>query len=92
MLSNYANDNNLSISGENKEVIKSMLLSGLVIVESQCFQNCMILNPGKCYFTCIGKNVSDSELLNLKDLNLTNCKEVEVLGITIDRNSNFKGT
>ena len=40
---------------------------------------------------CIGKNVSDSELLNLNDLNLENCKEVEILGITIDRNLNFKG-
>ena len=39
----------------------------------------------------IGKNVTDSELLNLNDLNLKNCKEVEVLGITIDRNLNFKG-
>ena len=51
----------------------------------------MILNPGKCYFMCIGKNVNDSELLNLDDLNLENCKEVEVLCITIDRNLNFKG-
>ena len=40
---------------------------------------------------CIGKNVSDSELLNLNGLNLKNCKEVEVLGITIDRKLNFKG-
>ena len=40
---------------------------------------------------CIGKNVSDSELLNLKDLDLKNCKEVEVLGITVDRNLSFKG-
>ena len=40
---------------------------------------------------CIGKNVSDSELLNLNDLNLKNCKEVEILRITIDRNLNFKG-
>ena len=30
---------------------------------------------------CIGK--SDSELLNLNDLNLKNYKEVEVLGITL---------
>ena len=51
----------------------------------------MILNPGKCYFMCIGKNVSDSELLNLNGLNLKNCKEVEVLGITTDRNLNFIG-
>ena len=51
----------------------------------------MILNPGKCYFMCVGENVSDSELLNLNGLNLKNYKEVEVLGITIDRNLNFKG-
>ena len=50
----------------------------------------MILNPEKCYFMCIDKNVSDSELLNLRDLNLKNCKEVEILGITLDRNLNFK--
>ena len=77
-LSNYADDNNLSISGEDKELIKSMLSSDF-------------MNPEKCCFMCIGKNVSDSELLNLNDLNLKNCKEVEVLGITIDRNLNFKG-
>ena len=39
---------------------------------------------------CIGKNVSDSELLNLNELNLKNCKEVEILVITLDRNLNFK--
>ena len=50
----------------------------------------LMINPGKCYFMCIGKNVSDSELLNLQDLNLKNCREVEVLGITTDRNLNFK--
>ena len=49
-----------------------------------------MINPGKCYFMCIGKNVSDSELLNLQDLNLKNYREVEVLGITTDRNLNFK--
>ena len=27
----------------------------------------------------------------INNLNLKNCKEVEVLGITIDRNLNFKG-
>ena len=90
-LSNYADDNNLSISGDDKELIKSMLSSDFMIVENWFFENYMILDPGKCYFMCIGKNVSDSELLNLNDLNLKNCKEVEVLGITIDRNLNFKG-
>ena len=87
----YANDNNLSISGKDKELIKSMLSPDFMIVENWLFENYMILNPGKCYFMCISKNVSDSELLNLNDLNLKNCKVVEVLGITIDRYLNFKG-
>ena len=60
-----------------------------MIVEDWFFKNYMILNPEKCYFMCIGKNVSDSELLNLNDLNLKNGKEVEILGITLDRNLNF---
>ena len=51
----------------------------------------MILTLGECYFMCIGKNVSDSKLLTLNNLNLKNYKEVEVLGITIDRNLTFKG-
>ena len=90
-LINYADDNNLSISGEDKELIKSVLSSDFMIVENWFFENYMILNPGKCYFMCIGKNVSNSELLNLNDLNLKNCKVVEVLGIAIDRYLNFKG-
>ena len=36
-LSNYADDNNSSISGEDKELIKSMLSSGFMIVEGWVF-------------------------------------------------------
>ena len=58
-LSNYAEDNNLPIPGEDKELIKSMPSSDFMIVEDWVFENYMILNPGKCYFMCIGENVSD---------------------------------
>ena len=50
----------------------------------------MVLNPGKCHFMCIGKNIADSELLNFNDQILKNCREVEILGITLDRNLNFR--
>ena len=50
----------------------------------------MVLNPGKFHFMCIGKNVTDSELLNFNDLILKNCTEFEILGITLDRNLNFR--
>ena len=79
----------MSISREDKELIKSMLLSDFMIVEYCFFENYMILNSGKCYFMCITKNISDSELLKLNDLNLKSSKEVKILGITIDRNLNF---
>ena len=62
----------VSISGEDKELIKSILSSDFMIVENCFFFNYMILNPGKCYFMCIGKNISDSVLLNLNDLNFRN--------------------
>ena len=80
-LSNYAD--NLPISGEDKELIKSMLSPNFMKVENRFFENYMILNPEKCYCMCTGKNISDSELLNLNDLNLRNCKEVEVFGIKL---------
>ena len=47
----------------------------------------MILNPGKHHLISIAKNASDSELLNLNDLNLKNPK---VLVIKIDWKLNFK--
>ena len=73
-LSSYADDNSLSISGEAKELIKSMLSSDFIIVEDWVFENYVILNLGKCYFMCIGRNVSDSELLNLNGVNLKKAK------------------
>ena len=54
-LFNYADDNNLSISGEDKELIKSMLSSDFMIVENWFFKNYMILNPGKCYLCVLAK-------------------------------------
>ena len=43
----YADDNDLYISGENKELTKSMLSSDFMIVEDWFFENYMILNPVK---------------------------------------------
>ena len=52
-LSNYADDNNLSISGADKKLIKFMLSSDFMILEDRFFGNYTILNLGKCYFMCI---------------------------------------
>ena len=68
-----------------------MLSSDFMIAEDWFFENYTILNQGKCYFMCIGKNVSYSESFNLNHLNSKNWNEVKILGIAIDRNLNFKG-
>ena len=47
ILSNYVDDNDFSISGEDIELIKSMLSSDFMIVEDWFFENYMILNPVK---------------------------------------------
>ena len=61
------------VPGEDEELIKSMLSSDFMIVENWFFENYMYLNPVKCYFMCIGKNVSDSELRNLNEVNFKKC-------------------
>ena len=67
------------------ELSKPLLCSDFKIVESW-------LNPGKCHLMRISKKVTDLELLSLNELILKNCREVEILGITLDRNLNFTPT
>ena len=90
ILSNYADDNNLFVSREDKELTKTLLCSDFETVENWFFKNYMVLNLGKCHFMCIGKNVTDSKLLNFNDLIFKNCREVEILGITLDRKLKFR--
>ena len=64
------------ISDKDKDITKSLISSEFKIVKNQCFESYMVLNPEKCHFMCVDKNISDSELCNFIDLNLENCKEV----------------
>ena len=49
----------------------------------------MVLNAEKSHFMCLGKDIDDTETLSFNDLSLKNSKEVEILGITLDRNMGF---
>ena len=42
------------------------------------------------FFSCV-YHIHTKKKVNLNDLNLKICKEVEILAITIDRNLDFKG-
>ena len=49
----------------------------------------MVLNPEKSHFMCIDQKIDDTETLNFNNLAIKNSKEVEILGITLNRNMNF---
>ena len=49
----------------------------------------MVLNSDKKHFMRIGKEIDVAETLNFNGLAIKNSKEVEILGITLDRNMNF---
>ena len=89
VLSNYVDDNNLFVIGKNKEDIKSVLLLDFEIVNNWLYENFMILNREKSRYVCLGKHLDDNEVLNFNNLITKSSKEVEILGIKIDKNLNF---
>ena len=75
--------------GKNKDQVKTFLSSDFKIINNWFSENFMVLNPEKNHFMCIGQKIDDAEILNVNNLAIKNSKEVEILGITLDRNMNF---
>ena len=48
----------------------------------------MVLNAEKSHFMCLGKDIDDTETLSFNNLALKN-RDVEILGITLDRSMGF---
>ena len=72
-----------------KTKIKSKNLSlDFKIINNWFYENFMVLNLEKSDFMCIGQKTDDAETLKFNNLAI-NSKEVEILGITLDRNMNF---
>ena len=88
MLSNYGNDNFFSM-GKNRDQVKTFLSSDFKIINNLFYESFMVLNPEKSYFMCIGQIIDDAENLNFNNFAIKNSKEMEILGITLDRNMNF---
>ena len=88
-LSNYAGDNNLFTTGTDIQLINQLLLSDVRTVNNWFYENFMILNPGKCHFMSIGKDIHDEDVFYYDNLTLKNSNEKEILGVTIDRKLTF---
>ena len=88
VLSNYADDNNLCAN--DKEETKRALVKDFQTVINWFYENYMILNTEKCHYMCMGKVVEENKTLQISSQQKTiNSKDVEVLGIKIDRKLSF---
>ena len=88
-LSNYADDNTLYSCGNNLEEGKQTLRGDFQIVTKWFYENCMVLNSGKCHFMCLGKNI-ENETYFFNNTEMKNISEEKILGITIDNKLKFK--
>ena len=87
-LSNYANDNSLSNTGKDLELVKSILVNIFRAVTEWFYENLTILSPNKCHYMCIEKNTG-SGIFKFETMRLENSKEEVILGITIDKKLTF---
>ena len=85
ILGNYADDNNVSISGSNKENNKKFLLSDFKILTEWFHDNYMIINPDKCSYMCIGKNNNDDDTFSFNEFNPKNSNKEPIVGMKLDR-------
>ena len=88
-LSNYADYNVLYAFGSNLDEVKQNLSQDLLKLSEWVYENCMILNPEKCHFMCLGKD-SASDLLRFCGEDLVASELETVLGIQIDNKLNFE--
>ena len=75
--------------GKNKDQVKTFLSSDFKRINNWFYENLMVLNPEKSHVMCMGQKIDDAENLNFNNVAIKNSKEVEILGITLDRNMNF---
>ena len=66
-----------------------MLLSIFGAVNNWFCEHFMILNPGKCHFMSIGKDIRDEDVFYYDNLTLKNSNEEEILRVTINKKLTF---
>ena len=90
VLSNYADDNNLYAIGNDKEETKRALVKDFQTVINWFYENYTILNTEEWHCMCMGKDVGENETFQISSQQkMINNKEVEILGIKIDKKLSF---
>ena len=71
------------------EKVKQTLRQDFEIVIKWFFENCMVLNSGKCHFMCLGQNTVNG-IFVYDSIEMKNSKEEKILGVIIDNKLGFK--
>ena len=71
------------------EKVKQTLRQDFEIVIKWFFENCMVLNSGKCHSMCLGQNTVNG-IFVYDNIEMKNSKEEKILGVIIDNKLGFK--
>ena len=86
---NYADDTTIYVCGQEQGQIVSSLENDAQKISKWFFDNSMKLNPDKCHILIFrGRNTDVSVYIG--DTMLTESIEEELLGVTLDKNIDFK--
>ena len=87
---NYADDTTIYVCGQELERIVSSLENDAQRISQWFFDNSMKLNPDKCHLLIFaGRNADLS--VRIGETMVTESVEEKLLGVTLDKNLNFKG-
>ena len=85
----YADYNVLYAFGSNLDEVKQNLSQDPLKLSEWFYENCMILNPEKCHYMCLGKDFA-GDLLRFCGEDLVASELETVLGIQTDNKLNFE--
>ena len=86
---NFADDNSLYSIENNFKEDKTRLKKNFEILRGWFYENHTVLNPGKCHYLIINKDIAN-ESIELGKKTLHAEAEQKLLGIIIDKDLNFQ--
>ena len=88
-LGNHAGGTTLYSIQNNPKSNQAILSYNFTTLEKWFYRNCMVLNPSKCFYMCLGSKSDINDFILEDRTKILPKLEHEVLGITIDTNLNF---
>ena len=86
---NFADDNSLYSIEDNFKEVKTMLKKNFRLLQECLYENHMVLNPGKCHYLIIHKDIAN-ESFELGKKTLHAEVEQKLFVIIIDKDLNFQ--